>query len=100
MNEKAGKYDSITDGDAFVAKLNKDLRAVNNDRHLSVAFSPFKMPERKGPSPEDLARMRQQLMRSNCMFSKVEVLSGNVGYIKFDAFMDPDVCAPTVVSAK
>ena len=99
VHQKAGDYDSITDGDAFAAQLSKDLRAVSNDKHLSVAFNAFKMPERKGPSPEEVARMRQQLMRSNCMFSKVEVLPGNVGYVKFDAFMDPGVCAPTVVSA-
>ncbi|HEY6987815.1 MAG TPA: hypothetical protein VH369_05495, partial [Bryobacteraceae bacterium] len=42
---KAGEYDSITDGDAFAAKLTKDLRAVSHDKHLGVSFSPFKMPD-------------------------------------------------------
>jgi hypothetical protein len=29
----------------------------------------------------------------------VEVLSGNIGYLKFNAFMDLEVSAPTVVAA-
>jgi retinol-binding protein 3 len=98
-NQKAGEYDSITDGDAFAAKLTKDLRAVSHDKHLGVNFSPFKMPARGAPSPEDLARMQQQMKHNNCAFRKVEVLPGNIGYVKFDGFMPADVCAPTVVAA-
>jgi hypothetical protein len=98
-HEKAGEYDSIVDGDAFAAQLTKDLRAVSHDRHLGVNFSPFKMPERKAPSPEDLTRMHQQMTHANCAFDKVEILPGNIGYMKFDGFMDPDVCAPTVTAA-
>jgi C-terminal processing protease CtpA/Prc len=37
--------------------------------------------------------------KMNCGFEKVEILSGNVGYLKFDMFADPDVCGPTVVAA-
>ena len=98
-HQKAGAYDSITDGDAFAAQLTKDLRAVSHDRHLGVNFSPFKMPERKEPSPDDMERMRRQAKHNNCAFTKVEVLPGNIGYVKFDGFMSTDICAPTVVAA-
>jgi retinol-binding protein 3 len=37
--------------------------------------------------------------RMNCGFEKVEHLSGNIGYIKFNMFADPDVCGPTAVAA-
>jgi hypothetical protein len=97
--QKAGEYDSITDGDAFAARLTKDLRAVSHDKHLGVNFSPFKMPDRKAPSPEDITQMHQQMKHNNCAFKKVEVLPGNIGYVKFDGFMAADVCAPTVVAA-
>jgi hypothetical protein len=98
-HEKSGDYEAITDGDAFAARLTDDLQAVSHDKHLHVNFSPFKMPERKQPSPEDIARNKQQMLHDNCAFDKVEILPGNIGYVKFDAFMSPDVCAPTVVAA-
>lgn len=82
-----GEYDSITDGDVFAARLTKDLRAVSHDKHLGVSFSPFQIPERKGPpSAEEETRMHQQMERNNCFFQKVEILPNNIGYIKFDAF--------------
>jgi C-terminal processing protease CtpA/Prc len=37
--------------------------------------------------------------RMNCGFDKVEILSGNVGYLKFNMFADPDMCGPTAVAA-
>lgn len=100
MHASKGEYDSITDGDVFASRLTKDLRAVSHDRHLGVNFSPFKVPERKGPpSAEDEARMHQQMERNNCFFQKVEILPNNIGYIKFDAFPDASFCGPTVVAA-
>jgi hypothetical protein len=99
-HEKAGDYNSIADGDAFAEKLTTDLRAVSHDRHLRVDFTPFKAPQRTGgPGPDDIARMHQYMLHDNCAFDKVEILPGNIGYIKFDGFMGPDVCAPTVVAA-
>lgn len=98
-HQRAGEYDSITDGDAFAERLTNDLRAVSHDRHLGVSFSPFKMPDRKEPSSDDLARMHQRMQHDNCAFQKVEVLPGNIGYVKFDGFFDPNVCAPTAAAA-
>ena len=96
---KVGEYDSLTDGDAFAAKLTKDLRAVSHDKHLGVNFSPFKMPNRREPTPEDRNRMQQQMKHNKCAFRKMEILPGNIAYVKFDGFMPADVCAPTVVAA-
>jgi hypothetical protein len=98
-HEKAGDYNSITDGDAFAERLTKDMRAVSNDKHLGVSFSPFKAPPRHEPTPEERARREKQLLHDNCGFRKLEILPGNIGYVKFDGFFPADVCAPTVVAA-
>ena len=96
---EAGDYDAITDGDAFAARLTTDLQEVSHDKHLRVDFNPFKMPPRPEPTPEDEARFHQQMEHDNCAFDKVEILPNNIGYIKFDGFMDASFCGPTVVAA-
>jgi retinol-binding protein 3 len=95
-HEKAGSYDAITDGDVFAEQLTTDLQAVSHDKHLRVDFNPFKTPPRGKPTPEDEARFQQH---DNCAFRKVEILPNNIGYIKFDGFMDPSSCGPTVTAA-
>src|SRR4051794_9887187 len=79
-HRKAGEYNHMTDGDAFAEQLTKDLRAVSHDRHLRVDFSPFKMPERQKPSPDEIAQMHQQMKHGNCAFQKAEILFGNIAY--------------------
>jgi retinol-binding protein 3 len=98
-HETNGDYDAISDGDAFAARLTKDLQDVSHDRHLRVNFSPFKMPPRAEPTPEDETRFHQQMEHDNCAFDKVEILPNNIGYVKFDGFMDASFCGPTVVAA-
>ena len=95
-----GEYDAIADGDVLARRLTEDLRAVSHDKHLRVEFSPFKMPPMaEKPGPEDEARFHKQMERDNCAFEKVEILPNNVGYVKFNAFLDTDFCAPTVAAA-
>jgi peptidase S41-like protein len=96
---KAGDYDKFSDGDALATQLHKDLEDISHDRHLRVDFSPFKMPPMGPPSPEDEARFHQQMEHDNCAFDKVEILTNNIGYIRFNGFMDASFCGPTVVAA-
>ena len=98
--EKRGEYDAVTDGDAFAALLTKDLQEVSHDKHLRVNYSPYKLPaEDRTPSPEEKAMHRKQLEHSNCGFVKVEILPGNIGYLKFNFFADPELCGPTAIAA-
>jgi hypothetical protein len=99
-NQKRGAYDAISDPDAFAARLTNDLLEVSHDRHLGVSYSPFKLPaEDRKPSADEEAQFRKQIERTNCGFERVEILSGNVGYVKFNMFADPSFCGPTVVAA-
>jgi retinol-binding protein 3 len=103
VNQKRGDYDAITDPDAFANRLTKDLQAVSHDKHLGVNYSPVKLPpdeqNEQKPTPEQEARFRKMLERTNCSFREVEILPRNIGYLKFNAFPDPTFCGATVVAA-
>jgi C-terminal processing protease CtpA/Prc len=43
--------------------------------------------------------MREQAERDNCGFEEVEVLSGDIGYVKFNQFTPLDGCAGTIEAA-
>lgn len=99
-NQKRGDYDAITDADLFATRLTRDLQAVSHDKHLGVHFSAVKLPpDLEKPSPEEEAKFKKMLEKSNCEFQKLEVLPRNIGYVKFNAFADPTICGPTVVAA-
>ncbi|HEV2619450.1 MAG TPA: S41 family peptidase [Acidobacteriaceae bacterium] len=98
-HEAKGNYDALTDGKEFASRLQDDLLDVSHDKHLRVDFNPFKMPAPSAPTPEDDARFHQQMDRTNCAFDKVEILPNNIGYVKFDGFMDAGYCGTTVVAA-
>ncbi len=106
-HQQHGDYNSLTAGTEFAAVLRADLLTVSHDHHIFVDYDPFTPPANRPPddgrphplSPEDIARQTAQLQHSNCEFSKVEILPRNIGYLKFDAFPDPQVCGPTVTNA-
>jgi hypothetical protein len=100
--QKRGEYDGITDGSTLAGKLTDNFQEVSHDKHLRVNYDPMKIPERADdakPSPEDMARFREQMEKMNCGFKKVEHLGGNVGYVKFNMFGDPETCGPTAIAA-
>ena len=99
--QKKGEYDSVNDGDSFAKMLTDNFQEVSHDKHLHVNFSPARIPERPAgpPDAEAVARYRRDMERMNCGFDKVEILPGNVGYLKFDMFADPEICGPTAVAA-
>jgi len=98
--QKKGEYDSVDDADAFATLLTSHLQEVSHDKHLHVAFSPRVVPKGgPGRDPDAEARMRTQLERNNCFFDKVEHLPSNIGYVKFNAFPNPQICGPTVTAA-
>ena len=98
--QKKGEYDAVEDAEAFAELLTDHLQQVSHDKHLRVNFSPAVLPKDGAPRNPDVdARMRTQMERDNCLFQKAERLSSNIGYLKFNAFLDPDVCGPTAIAA-
>jgi hypothetical protein len=78
-----GEYDAVADPQAFAHKLTEDLRAVSNDKHLSVFYSPRDLPGDLDETAFDTP------------LPPVEVLPGNVGYLDLRGFAptDPEATA-------
>lgn len=98
-----GEYDSVTSAQAFAELLTNHLQEVSRDKHLRVrySFEPLSAEARESgePSESERAAHRQQMNWMNHSFNKVERLRGNVGYIEFWAFFDPEFGAATVAAA-
>src|SRR5258706_9678617 len=98
--ERRGAYKTLSDGQDFARQLTKDLRAVNNDKHLRVSFNVVAQPPGDVPAPSDTAAgRRQRLAADNCGFERAEHLASNIGYLKFNEFADTDICAQTASAA-
>jgi C-terminal processing protease CtpA/Prc len=100
--QKNGEYDSIATAQAFAAKLTADLQSVSHDKHLRVRYSADVIPVRPvQETPTDTEKIEQARYTKfmNAGFERIERMPGNVGYIKFNNFFDPQVGADTVASA-
>ncbi|HJQ18960.1 MAG TPA: S41 family peptidase [Gemmatimonadaceae bacterium] len=94
-HQKRGDYDAIRNGATFAARLTDDLQAVSHDRHLRVNFVPGALPnapDGSGPDSATIAQRRREATTQSCGFVRTDTLAGNVGYLKFNGFADPDVC--------
>ncbi|MGA2132812.1 MAG: S41 family peptidase [Bryobacteraceae bacterium] len=99
-HQKEGDYNAAEDGEVFANLLTDNLQEVSHDQHLRVGFSPAVIPkDTPGHDHDDDAGRRTTLERDNCAFEKVERLPSNIGYLKFNAFLDPEICGPTAVAA-
>jgi len=103
-----GAYRKNANGPSFAMQLDDDLAEVTHDKHLHVMYSVSPLPPdapaassgtSPARSPEDARRERARLDEMHCGFTKVEVLSGNVGYVKVDLFADPVLCGATASAA-
>lgn len=92
-NLEAGAYDSIERAMALAARLTDDLRAISKDRHLGVR--PASPP---GDGPDEI-RVPGDAARSNYAFKKVELLGGNIGYVRLDGFVPGEAAERTAAAA-
>ena len=95
-------YEGIRSTKEFVQALTRNLREVYHDWHLLVLYYPdslFETEIDQEPDEEELARRRTLNKHRNFSFRRVERLPGNVGYLKFDQFVDAKEAAPTAIAA-
>jgi hypothetical protein len=96
----AGDYDpgplsSLAD------QLTADLYRVSRDGHLRVRHhsDPAQvMPAWNQPAPDAEARYREHGRRTNFGFTRVEILPGNIGYLRLDEFGDPALGGDTAAA--
>jgi len=99
----SGQYDDESDFSAFTRRLTADLFQVARDKHMSVRYAP--QPSfREEPPDEAEKKRRQEILLydwqlDNFLFKKVEHLEGNVGYLRFDRFVDARYAGDTAVAA-
>ena len=94
-----GEYDSVSEGEALARLLTDHLRSISNDLHVVVRFfpdpPPVPAPGVEGSEAEMRERFHADLARDNYGFRRVEILPGNIGYVRFDLFAPPELAAGT-----
>ena len=91
LAERSGKgdYASASTAKAFAKSLSGDLRALGDDRHLSVRFDPDFSAEPKPDTalgPKEVAKARDDMIRDGYGIARVERLPGNVGLLDLRGF--------------
>jgi len=85
-----GDYDALTDPADFARKLYEDAQAISHDGHFRIAamlpLDPAVVEAEQDEDPADVERRRRLRRARNYGFHKAEILSGGVGYLRFDEF--------------
>jgi len=77
-----GAYDEFTNPKSFAGALERDLRFVQNDRHIRVRYNPESVADVQAPrQPEG-----EDGEPKNYGFEEVLVLEGNIGYLDLRGF--------------
>ncbi|MFD2368111.1 S41 family peptidase [Pseudoduganella sp. GCM10020061] len=83
-----GAYDQITSARQFAQTLSKTLIETAGDRHMRVRYWPT--PIVHGFEPEDDPKAYQEALAQEAHadhgVTRVERMSGNIGYLKIDVF--------------
>jgi retinol-binding protein 3 len=100
-----GAYAKFSTAEEFIKNVNMDLEQLSKDRHVNIFFDPVRVKQIQAEAKGDYKQpgyapaFLQRAKYENYMVRKAERLDGNVGYIKFNAFVDPELAKNTLVSA-
>ncbi len=97
-----GAFDSATDREALADLLTAEIQKVEADKHIEVISD----ADADADANADDGRPRSErygwidrLRRRNYDFARVEILPGNVGYLRVDSFPPPELAGPTARAA-
>jgi hypothetical protein len=98
-----GAYRNIKDPQQFAEQISADLQTACHDPHMNFRFIPqlaqMGPPPMHAPDPHEDSLRNAAMEARNFMFTAAEILPGNVGYVKFNAFMDVTPSAKETVTA-
>lgn len=98
----AGDYEEFESPPEFADQLTEDFRSICHDLHLRVGVSE-PVPEYT-EEDEEAQRVEHEawvarMAANNFGFAKLEILSGNVGYLKLNGFNPAEYGGNTAVAA-
>lgn len=111
----SGKYDNIIDYNKFADVLTEDLVEITNDEHFKVQYNPKLVKSRRewlkreqlqdnDVNDNDTEEAEEEeidwdfwyAQKDNFGFEKVEILDGNIGYIKLNFWQPLDWVKRTI----
>lgn len=100
---RKGVYDDLGTMHEFAAALTRDLTDISHDLHIGVRYLSDEDLSRFEAGKADPAIARQRVIeeqkKQNFLFRKAEILDGNVGYLRFDGFVDAGLAGATATAA-
>lgn len=86
-----GAYDHIKSTKEFQVFMTDELIEVSTDGHLGIMLVKDEKSE-----PTHVIVETEDIYKNNYAFQKLEILSGNIGYLKFNKFYIDDEAVETV----
>jgi hypothetical protein len=102
-NYKKGNYKKLINPKEYATKLTTDLLEISNDLHFYIMYDPQWVNDQMKSKDENAekkikAQELEKSKKNNFGFRQVEILEGNVGYLRFDYFHDPAEASETASS--
>lgn len=102
LKQKNKEYENIKIPKQFAKAITNDLRAITNDKHLSVNFSLTEVATKKPnaqPTTDEKRGIKNYGEAINFGFEKIERLNGNIGYMRLNLFFPIEYSAETAAAA-
>lgn len=87
----SGAYDQLDSPSSLAARLTSELQEMSNDKHLRVRTA--------APQDQQRSHVPSDSSARNHGFQRLEVLSGNVGYLKLNGFSPTRAAQETAAAA-